>query len=215
MVGIVAMTHNFDDSATIGKAGGTLTYRYLLALYGDRVSRHGEAEDGTELQLAGVDFVFYLKVLRPEPSEFFSIQKHEVKTDIKSAITGRCFLEINKNDSGSATNGCIGWALDCGADYIHLFLPHALLLLTFHGDSLAAWTRAWDRKRVYPSYSSDNGTYSSWGLCVPIEAVKLAAQVDGDAYSLAEYPEWAATTAKYPNERAVIRAALIAVRERK
>lgn len=90
------------------------------------------------------------------------ISKIEYKSDWTASKTGNAFVETISVDR----TGKQGWAYTSQADLLIYYLPDDLLVYVISLVKLRECLPTWKHK--YPQRKVFNGTYSTWGILVPL-----------------------------------------------
>lgn len=88
--------------------------------------------------------------------------RFEIKSDLLAHQYGNAFVEIISNDAARKP----GWVFTCTADILLYFIPGCSKLLFFRPFRLRDRTWLWEQR--FPVKPSQNFSYRTWGICVPL-----------------------------------------------
>jgi len=96
----------------------------------------------------------------------------EYKCDLIAGKTGNAFVETVSVDSAHRS----GWGYTCSANWLLYFVPDDLLVYMLRMRDVTKLLPHWEQQ--YPHKSTNNGSYQTHGVLVPlVEFEKLAFQV--------------------------------------
>lgn len=89
--------------------------------------------------------------------------KIEVKADLKAHIYRNGFIEIPSDESR-------GWSATCSADLLLYFCPGLGRIYLFRPCDLRDRIDGW--QQLYRVKPAQNGSYQTWGICVPLSVLE-------------------------------------------
>lgn len=144
-----------------GEAGEDLVHAFMQETYGYEIEYVGRAE-----QRMDWDAIY----TNPTTGNRVSVS---IKTDERAGDTGNVFIEtVSVHQNGRDVR--LGWAHECKADVLLIWLPRQRSLLVLMPMRLADMVDSW--RQTYREVRVPNDGYETLGMPVPIGKVEAIAE---------------------------------------